>query len=309
MAAVRLFKYVPSERIDVLRDGVIRFTQPSELNDPFESAPYLSTFLPAEMQEELLLTLRYLFHRYSAKAVNGVLSRLGVPAELSAFLFVAAMSGVIQIDPTEPIRNWLARIVESKQRDAESRAQNALGDRFGILSLSETANNLLMWSHYADHHRGFAFVFNADHPFFRGSSAGIGKLGVVQPVTYVSTRPSAAMFTPTLSLSRFVDQMIHDLFWVKNAEWQYEREWRLIYPLDRPKLYPHTEVGTCHLFPFPREALTAVIVGARVSAKTLGEVESLITTTPELRHIELRRRRVSNSLFNLEVNTLNLDND
>lgn len=33
------YKYVIPERIDVLLNGMIRFTQPTALNDPFELRP------------------------------------------------------------------------------------------------------------------------------------------------------------------------------------------------------------------------------------------------------------------------------
>ncbi|MEO6825094.1 MAG: hypothetical protein ABI167_10310 [Nitrosospira sp.] len=32
----RIYKYVPQDRIDVLQNLTVRFTQPSALNDPFE---------------------------------------------------------------------------------------------------------------------------------------------------------------------------------------------------------------------------------------------------------------------------------
>src|SRR5689334_11281388 len=35
-----LFKYVVSERIDILKNCRIRFTQPSAFNDPFEMQPF-----------------------------------------------------------------------------------------------------------------------------------------------------------------------------------------------------------------------------------------------------------------------------
>ena len=34
------YKYVPAERIDILRNRLIRFTQPLALNDPFEAKPH-----------------------------------------------------------------------------------------------------------------------------------------------------------------------------------------------------------------------------------------------------------------------------
>jgi hypothetical protein len=40
---MKLFKYVSSERIDILEDGFIRFTQPQMLNDPCEFKPVISS--------------------------------------------------------------------------------------------------------------------------------------------------------------------------------------------------------------------------------------------------------------------------
>ncbi len=45
-----VYKYLSPERIDVLENGCIRFTQPLELNDPFESLP--NTLKVAEQEYE-----------------------------------------------------------------------------------------------------------------------------------------------------------------------------------------------------------------------------------------------------------------
>ena len=36
-----LFEYIRAERIDVIRNLEIRFTQPDALNDPFELQPHI----------------------------------------------------------------------------------------------------------------------------------------------------------------------------------------------------------------------------------------------------------------------------
>ena len=36
MTPENLYKYLSSSRAQILEDGLIRFTQPSDLNDPFE---------------------------------------------------------------------------------------------------------------------------------------------------------------------------------------------------------------------------------------------------------------------------------
>src|SRR4051794_23662244 len=53
---LRLFKYCCAERLDVLRNNRIRFTPPSEFNDPFEIVPHvaLADRDYQEMAEEFL---------------------------------------------------------------------------------------------------------------------------------------------------------------------------------------------------------------------------------------------------------------
>ena len=43
-----LYKYMKPDRVDVLEDNLIRYTQPGEFNDPFESSPHSASFAAAE---------------------------------------------------------------------------------------------------------------------------------------------------------------------------------------------------------------------------------------------------------------------
>jgi len=58
--------------------------------------------------------------------------------------------------------------------------QNILRSEYGVLSLSAKNDNILMWSHYADYHKGFCIEFkrSPDNP-----------LGSTQPVEYVKEYP------------------------------------------------------------------------------------------------------------------------
>lgn len=50
---MRLYKYVSPERTDVLKNWLIRFTQPTSFNDPFETFPYLQSLGTPEQYEDL----------------------------------------------------------------------------------------------------------------------------------------------------------------------------------------------------------------------------------------------------------------
>ena len=47
-----LYKYVTAERVSVLRNGLVRFTQPQALNDPFEIKPNIAKiFEQSELEQ------------------------------------------------------------------------------------------------------------------------------------------------------------------------------------------------------------------------------------------------------------------
>jgi len=110
----------------------------------------------------------------------------------------------------------------------------------GVCSLSEIVDDVLMWSHYADSHRGICLQFKVekgddyfDHAF---------------PVTYAKDRP-------VISLPlRDQRDIIEPAFLTKADFWSYEREWRLLRP-DRPPGF----------YRYPQRSLVGVIFGARIS--------------------------------------------
>ncbi|MCV2884796.1 DUF2971 domain-containing protein [Aestuariibacter sp. AA17] len=78
-------------------------------------------------------------------------------------------------EKTEENRNSVRRVVEELNEFKEEKFNSkTLGNNLrdtierniGILSLSKTNENLLMWSHYAQNHQGFVIGFNEEHDFF-----------------------------------------------------------------------------------------------------------------------------------------------
>ncbi|HQQ74995.1 MAG TPA: DUF2971 domain-containing protein [Pseudomonadales bacterium] len=90
-------------------------------------------------------------------------------------------------------------------------------ENIGICSFSATPNHMLMWSHYADHHRGFCVQYDCREGTRLRRSA--------KKVDYKDS-------TPSLSASDFSPDKISDsidILWLTKAEcWSYEEEWRVI---------------------------------------------------------------------------------
>ena len=88
----------------------------------------------------------------------------------------------------------------------------------GIISLTETKDNLLMWSHYGDQHSGMVVEFDITHEFFTSkfSSSDDQFLGKIGKVLYRKER-----------LNKLGDYLMEPYFH-KSNEWAYEKEHRLL---------------------------------------------------------------------------------
>lgn len=87
----------------------------------------------------------------------------------------------------------------------------------GIISLSKTSDNLLMWAHYSNEHRGIVIEFNNRHKQFREM---IGSSKCIKPVTYTSKRADVSEY---LKKNEFPPTPL--LY--KSKEWRYEKEVRI----------------------------------------------------------------------------------
>lgn len=111
---------------------------------------------------------------------------------------------------------------------------------FGIVALSETPRNLLMWAHYADEHQGICIGFKPDlfHPINnkRIVDSTIESYTPVK-VNYDSIRPQVIenIIDPRdIKKAHIRQQLI-----TKSNDWMYEKEHRCIIPIisaDRFKL-------------------------------------------------------------------------
>lgn len=178
-----LYKYVANPDF-ILKDGYIRATQLSALNDPFE-ANYCENGL-RKLAQEL---------NYSH----------GIDTDLCEYLH--------------------------KNKN-----------RVGVICLTESKENLLMWSHYADEHKGCVLGFRvkssqeeAYFNFFEHlatfDSCSMFQSpfnGIFEPVNY-RKQPRYRIDSFDVDYSNFhEDQLLFEIFQRKSDEWIYEKEHRSI---------------------------------------------------------------------------------
>ena len=101
----------------------------------------------------------------------------------------------------------------------------------GVLCLTEIADSIPMWTHYAAGHRGFAIGFDTTSDLFQ-KAINPDSDSPLSRVRYESDRP-------VLTGGRTHPDTI---FFKKSKEWEYEHEWRWL-ELRRPEDYAKVVAG------------------------------------------------------------------
>ena len=105
-------------------------------------------------------------------------------------------------------------------------------ENYAILSLGKVPNNLLMWAHYCDSHRGFVLGFDSTHDFFQ--TREFKRFSTLAEVHYSNERP--VMPAPDewdgsqeqIEKSLSNEDLAELFFFTKSEDWKYEQELRMI---------------------------------------------------------------------------------
>ena len=155
-------------RADFLTNGLFRFTQPNQLNDPFEVRPRV--LMEAYAEEDIELA--------QEAALNAGFPRDQIEKFLPLFLETTPRRMTPEefpglVFPQRPGSVERFRSVEEMDAcDADQALEDLLkhvNEIYGFFCLTTSRDNPPMWSHYADSHQGIVVGFNAHHSFFSGS--------------------------------------------------------------------------------------------------------------------------------------------
>jgi len=188
-----LYKYLPfnENSLKVLTEGTIKFTKPSEFNDPFDCAPdHKSTNIT-----------EYIIKR--PDLIKEAAKRLKIPFH--------------KIKKERP--RMIRRIKKAIEKGTFGQPAS---DAVGICSLSRDPLNLLMWAHYSKEHTGFVVEFNIPtegmeptHDLFYFENL------ISLRVNYTECKPAVDFFDDQ-------DTKTKKQFLTKGVSWKYEQEERVI---------------------------------------------------------------------------------
>ena len=203
---MRVFRYFDTKGgIATLATGKMRWASPRAFNDPFEFTPEVR---PArdELIEQKLRGERWIheFHEKIGKPK-------GFSEEESKFIYLA-----------EELPRRLEQVKSSKEKRAEQLRLELLdtaAKHFRILCCSHTHDSILMWSHYAEKHRGLVIEIETDE-----LESGVNLKPCIFDVRYRSSPP--VINSLTSSMEEF-EADFDKAFSTKALNWNYEEEVRI----------------------------------------------------------------------------------
>ncbi|MGH9968569.1 MAG: DUF2971 domain-containing protein [Pyrinomonadaceae bacterium] len=253
----KLYKYsgVSGRRLEWIRrllvDSELYFTSPSTFNDPLDcriSLHYDASALKVEQ-----------YWRHFVK----------------------------QQFPGTPVRAHKERIKELVTDSRTLQGRERLNEWFlqqldknGIVCLGNSPNNVLMWSYYAEGHKGIAIQFNMAPE----NLVAIKEQNITVEVKYSRDFPRINFYESSLS------DAVPGVFGTKAEAWKHEGEWRIVL-ID--------QVGYVRI---PPAMIDAVILGLRIDKDSEDQIKQCIqqrATSTKL----LRVQNVNDS-FELKIVTV-----
>jgi hypothetical protein len=190
-APPKLYKYQPYnvQTLDNLKDRRLWLSKPARFNDPFDCA----RFQIADMTEDDWKVL------YDWVREDAPIRKVVFDAKYS--------------QEGHPNDRFKAETIESAEKWVAKRVEVMRHQR-GVACFSEKVDDIQMWAHYAEGHRGFCLEFDTSYDPFPKAF----------PVIYSDTLPS---LNPADVLVKGSTMMA--MVTTKSSCWSYEKEWRIFH--------------------------------------------------------------------------------
>jgi hypothetical protein len=184
-------------------------------------------------------------------------------------------------DLNDPFELLALDLSDATVRSSFAQTRKVLSETKGVLCFSTSWHSPLMWSHYADKHRGVCLGFDVPDEMFH-------------PVRYDAERLAA-------SLERWIVQgldtevLMERLLFTKFHDWKYEREVRAYVELEE-----RDEQTGFYFFEFSTDLqLAEIILGPRCTIRTSAQLSRLKAAAPST---PIRQARLAFKTFRVVLN-------
>ncbi len=236
-----LYKYMKVEHLlKTIENNTIWFSSPKQFNDPFDCNVSLINFTPPK------------------KDIYKIINE-----KLSANRAVRRKE--IKKNKQNPFR--------IKNQMAEQTQQIFFNS--GVCCFSEVKDNILMWSHYADNHKGVCLKFNSS----------ISKIATMAAKVKYATNFEKELFFTNDAYA------IYHLIFTKSDNWMYEKEIRA---------FQMMKTGEIN---FNISDLTEIIFGCKMNKAQKLEIMKLVENKG-YNHIKFKEAVQTKSSFNIKIDNV-----
>lgn len=270
--SVNIFCYYNAEYgLKVLNDLEIRTSIPNALNDPFELSPLIPTAQFKQESFEAFLRQDHEVERwYQLEGrKRGCTSK--EQFKLWYFENIPRLAA-----------KWLPAVPKNVE-DARQSFANTISELFRIICASLVRDSILMWSHYADGHKGLVIEFaTGEAPFSQVPEYCIlTVLYSEKKVEYFHSEELQELQKRLLAVAA-----------TKAGVWPYEQEVRIMIPISQKNL------RASRYLPLTPHCITNVYLGCKCSAVDRTLVRSALRR-PELPHVGLLHAQLNPSAYAL----------
>jgi hypothetical protein len=231
---------------EVFRERKIYLSSPLQLNDPFECRPQIIWY---RRTQDLI---KY-FSTHVAERFPGAYRKIRREEERKA-----------------------AHRFRSNQNGFIKDAYNDFMEATGLYCLSQINDDLLMWSHYSDGHRGIVLEY--------GTTKEDTLFWEAFDVHYSEEYP-------VVNIMKIGEpEEYRNLLLTKFIQWEYEKEWRIIRAPNE---------GAPGKYRFAPELLTGVIMGASITLENREKLLSWVRDYP--REIDLYQANINKTKYQLDI--------
>jgi hypothetical protein len=277
---ILLYKFYPPSTFKALKNQTLAFTPPKWFNDPFE---FLPRIIRDEKSEKLLKNIGNFTKKEAERYRRAVLREHQHHYSKSEFKRLLKQNQTYLQNQT-PIE------FDTYSQDIATNLLNILSKSVGVLCLSKSWKNPLMWSHYSAGFQGFCVGYKLP-----SDSKALPKL----EVTYSDER--FPLNETEVIMNRITPELVDGIIARKSLHWKYEEEVRYIVSLSHPKLESNADSSQFYL-KHGSLAVQEILLGLRCSQHLRTELCALASksyphamiynTSPDMHDFDIYRTLV-----------------
>lgn len=219
-----LYKYRDCSfyNLENLKNDVVRLSTANSFNDPYDCGLTHNLLHPLK---------RMLLHAFIDKYVVGKNITEEEITKLKNMTLETAIERMLGKEKFNEIKDELSQYLEDEIESIEYREIKNKVELFQQESLvscfSENMNSILMWSHYADNHKGFCIEYDfSNHSLTESLHPVIYSDKIFDISPYIIDRNRFS--NPSVNIYAAIN---------KSKSWSYEQEWRLVFQGTNPHNY------------------------------------------------------------------------